>query len=85
MRRGGALCPRPPALVQPGIGLGVVVALALLAFLVAVVAVVGTVGLGVGLGVGSPAFGVTSPAGSLPGQRARGQSRQQWRRQPWFQ
>ena len=77
MRRGGALCPRPPALVQPGIGLGVVVALALLAFLVAVVAVVvvgtvvGTVGLGVGLGVGSPAFGVTSPAGSLPGQRAR--------------
>ena len=84
-----ALSPRVPALVQPVIGLGVVVALALLAFLVAVVAVVvvgtvvGTVGLGVGLGVGSPAFGVTSPAGLLPGQRARGQSWQQRRRQPW--
>ena len=93
MRRGGALCPRPPALVQPGIGLGVVVALALLAFLVGVVAVVvsvvavvgtvvGTVVVGVGLGVDSPALGATSPAGSLPGQRARGQSRQQRRRQP---
>ena len=81
-----ALIPRPPALVQPVVGLGVVVALALLAFLVAVVAVVGTVVgtvvVGVGLGVDSPAFGVTSPAGSLPGQRARGQSWQQRRRQP---
>ena len=82
MRRGGALCPRPPALVQPGTGLGVVVALALLAFLVGVVVVVGTVVVGVGLGVDFPAFGVTSPAGSLPGQRARGQSWQQRRRQP---
>ena len=83
MRRGGALCPRPPALVQPGTGLGVVVALALLAFLVGVVGtVVGTVVVGVGLGVDSPAFGAKSPGGSLPGQRARGQSRQQRRRQP---
>ena len=86
MRRGGVLCPRPPALVQPGTGLGVVVALALLAFLVGVFVVVGTVVgtvvVGVGLGVDSPAFGAKSPGGSLPGQRARGQSWQQRRRQP---
>ena len=74
MRRGGALCPRAPALVQPGTGLGVVVALALLAFLVGVV---GTVVVGAGLGVDSPAFDAKSPGGSLPGQRPR----RQWRRQ----